>query len=143
MKILPLSKNGYQTYPLRDSNNNEFIGVIEISEEDYQKLQDGSGCFNTNLTAVVDYYETEEEQNAAVQLAQSQLRSKRQIILEAFDKYKINVYYGITQESDETKAQILEWYQNLLDLNESAFTNIPEVIQYYLPTNFTSDENLI
>ena len=143
MKILPLSKNSYQTYPLVDSNNKEFIGVIEISEEDYQKLYNGSGCFNANLTAVVDYYETEEEQSAAVQLAQNRLRVKRQIILEAFDKYKINVYYGITQESDEAKSKILEWYQNILDLNESAFTNIPEVIQYYLPTNFASDENLI
>lgn len=143
MKILPLSKNSYQTFPLVDSNNKEFIGVIEISEEDYQKLQNRSSCFNPTLTAVVDYYETEEEKTAAIQIKLNQLRSKRQIILEAFDKYKINVYYGIAQESDETKSKILKWYQNILDLNESAFTNIPEVIQYYLPTNFTSDENLI
>ncbi len=138
MKILPLSKNGYQTFPITDKDNNPLSGVIEISESDFQKLESGLGCFNQELTKVVDYYQTDEEQIKDEELRINNLRTKRSVILEAFDKYKINVYYGITIETTELKEQILEWYQQLLDLNEEAFNNIPKAIKYYLPSNFNN-----
>lgn len=60
----------------------------------------------------------------------SELRAQRKDILNAFDIYKTNVYYGI--EQDEDREQILAWYQDLLDLKETAFKNIPEAIQKYM-----------
>lgn len=60
------------------------------------------------------------------------LRMNRKNILEAFDKYKTNIIYGIITESENDKISIIEWYQKILDLDESAFENIPEAIKYYL-----------
>ena len=62
------------------------------------------------------------------------LRQHRAKLLQAFDRYKINVSYGITIEDAETKEKITSWYHQLLDLNEEAFKeeNIPPQIKYYL-----------
>lgn len=60
----------------------------------------------------------------------NELREKRESILEAFDIYKSNVNYGIEQE--ENKEDIINWYQNLLDLNEMAFNTIPIKIKKYM-----------
>lgn len=62
------------------------------------------------------------------------LRKQRAILLEAFDKYKTNVNYGIIVEDEETKDRIVSWYSDLLNLVESAFEeeNIPSEISYYL-----------
>lgn len=62
------------------------------------------------------------------------LRNKRKPLLEAFDKYKTNVNYGIIVEDEETKGRIISWYSDLLNLVESAFKedNIPSEIKYYL-----------
>lgn len=59
-------------------------------------------------------------------------REKREALLEAFDKYKTNVSYGVKAETNEKKAEILEWYRQLLDLIDSAFDQIPNEIKYYL-----------
>lgn len=62
------------------------------------------------------------------------LREYRKILLEAFDKYKSNINYGIAIEDEETRAIIVSWYSDLLNLVESAFEedNIPSEIKYYL-----------
>lgn len=60
------------------------------------------------------------------------LRLRRATLLTALDKYKNNVMYGIEAESEETHAAMLAWRQSLLDLDESAFEDIPERVQYYL-----------
>lgn len=62
------------------------------------------------------------------------LRKQRAILLEAFDKYKSNVNYGVVTEDEETRARIVSWYNDLLNLVESAFEeeNIPSEISYYL-----------
>lgn len=62
----------------------------------------------------------------------NKLRAKRKVLLEAFDKYKTNVMYGIKQESPTAKLNITYWYNDLLDLKEAAFTNVPNEIKYYL-----------
>ena len=58
------------------------------------------------------------------------LRELRVNILKAFDIYKTNVIYGI--EEDTNKEEILAWYQQILDLEQEAFNNIPEQIQKYM-----------
>lgn len=60
------------------------------------------------------------------------LREKRQKILIAFDKYKTNVQYGIEEETTIQHNEIMEWYQDILDLKSESFNNVPTRIQYYL-----------
>lgn len=59
-------------------------------------------------------------------------RSLREPILKAFDIYKSNVYYGIITETEEERTKILAWYQDLLDLKESALGNVPKKVEEYL-----------
>ncbi len=59
-------------------------------------------------------------------------RTVRNDLLKAFDIYKSNVSYGIIIENDTEKQEIIEWYKNLLDLNDCAFEHIPTRIKKYL-----------
>lgn len=90
---------------------------IEITKESYEQ-------FINNLNNKV---ETEEQKL-------NKLRSRRIKLLEAFDKYKSNVNYGIVAENLDTRAIIVAWYNDLLNLVEEAFIeeNIPSEIKYYL-----------
>ncbi|MCM1437797.1 MAG: hypothetical protein NC131_01105 [Roseburia sp.] len=60
------------------------------------------------------------------------LRCERELLLIAFDKYKSNVEYGIEKESQIQHEDMIAWYEDLLDLEKSAFANIPQRVQYYL-----------
>lgn len=60
------------------------------------------------------------------------LRLKRRKILSAYDIYKTNVLYGTLSETEQEHAEIVAWYQRLLDLEVSAFDEVPEKIRYYL-----------
>ena len=66
------------------------------------------------------------------ELVTARYREIRADLLRAFDKYKTNVQYGIEQESEEAKEEIMQWYKDLLDLQGVAFENIPERVKYYL-----------
>ena len=66
------------------------------------------------------------------ELVTARYREIRADLLRAFDKYKTNVQYGIEQESQEAKEEIMQWYKDLLDLQGVAFENIPERVKYYL-----------
>lgn len=63
---------------------------------------------------------------------QERLRGERAALLNAFDKYKSNVDYGIERETELQHENIIAWYRDLLDLKEYALNNIPERIKYYL-----------
>lgn len=56
------------------------------------------------------------------------LRSKRVSLLTAFDKWEKAVLRG--RELDD--EAVMQWYQDLLDLKESAFENVPARVKYYL-----------
>ena len=57
------------------------------------------------------------------------LREKRNLLLGAFDLWEKAVLRGREEDSEE----IMQWYQDILDLNEnSILDNIPEKITYYL-----------
>lgn len=56
------------------------------------------------------------------------LRSKRQPLLNAFDKWEKAVLRGRESESIE----VMTWYFLILDLNETALNNVPERVKYYL-----------
>ena len=87
-------------------NNNE----IEIAENEYNKFLE---------SLVVQPSEQELKEN---------LRFKRKILLEAFDKWEKAVLRGRKQDD----LSIMNWYYELLDLKETAFVNVPIEINYYL-----------
>ncbi len=63
------------------------------------------------------------------------LRSKRERMLIAFDKYKSSVNYGIITETTEERQAVIEWYNKLLNLDEATIENVdlvPNKIKYYL-----------
>ena len=63
-----------------------------------------------------------EEQRLAV------LRTKREKLLTAFDKWEKAVLRF--RESDS--SDIMCWFYSLLNLDESAFVNIPDRVKYYM-----------
>ena len=60
------------------------------------------------------------------------LRQLRKPLLEAMDIYDKNVSKGRITESIDQKRIVDSWYKSILDLEESAFDNVPEVIKQYL-----------
>lgn len=56
------------------------------------------------------------------------LRQRRKPLLDAFDKWEKAVLRG--RETDN--ETIMQWFNDLLDLKENAFADIPERINYYL-----------
>lgn len=60
------------------------------------------------------------------------LRQLRAPLLDAFDIYKSNVYYGVIEESEQQHEEILAWYRDLCDLKESAIATPPHGVQKYL-----------
>lgn len=60
------------------------------------------------------------------------LRTLRAPLLDAFDIYKSNIYYGIITETDKQHAAIVAWYHDLCDLKESAISEPPAGIRKYL-----------
>lgn len=64
-----------------------------------------------------------------IDIKNNELREKRGILLAAFDLWEKAVLRGREEDSEE----IMQWYQDILDLNEnSILDNIPEKITYYL-----------
>ena len=60
------------------------------------------------------------------------IRQLRAPILLAYDKYKIAVVYGEIFETEEEKAQILQWKKKVLDKDIDAISNVPDKIRYFL-----------
>lgn len=63
------------------------------------------------------------------------LRTLREPLLAAFDIYKGNVQYGILTETEEEHATVVEWYDALLDLDETAIREVPAKIKKYVRGN--------
>lgn len=60
------------------------------------------------------------------------LRAKRRRLFKAFDVLKENVNFGIDTLTQERKQEILDWYQDALDLEYEAITNYPSELEKYL-----------
>ena len=94
---------------------------MELPEDfnyDYQgcyKFEDGKFIF---------------DEEKAQDYALNDLRAERILILQAFDIYKINVVYGIEEETN--KEEMMSWYKDILDLKREAFSRIPEQIKRYM-----------
>ncbi len=60
------------------------------------------------------------------------IRRLREPLLEAFDIYKSNLFYGVVTESEEEHAAVLGWYRRLLDLDPASVTAVPPQVEKYV-----------
>ena len=122
----------FEFLPLEEQENSIIISNELMSE--CMKLK--SQGYDIELDDNLEIHKTlnQEKVNLINEAKIDRLRNKRKPLLEAFDKYKTNVNYGIVVEDEETKGRIIAWYSDLLNLVESAFEedNIPSEIKYYL-----------
>ena len=127
MKYLYYDNNHYIYAILKQP---ELIGnYISMEDEELpeHKLTDML-YLNEDNTIRIEQYEFPVNPEAE----KNQLRRQRKPLLEAFDKYKTNVLYGVITESKSQHTTVMYWYYSLLDLQASAFSNIPDVIKYYV-----------
>lgn len=70
----------------------------------------------------------------------SNFRIERAMQLKAFDIYKSNVNYGLEEETEEQKQEIISWYNAILDFPDKItvntvvddFPKVPKAIKKYL-----------
>lgn len=121
LMVSPSGKFGYQITPLTD------IQII-VTKEELKAIDNKTKCFDLENNCVVEYDDTEELERQRKQ----ELRAKREPLLKAFDTYKTNIVYGLVEETEEERNDIVAWYKRLLDLDEAAIENVPSNISYYL-----------
>lgn len=107
--------------------------AIFVSQEDLEQIDpiNGNKCFDIEKNCVIDYDNTQNKELERLQ----ELRALREPLLLAFDKYKLNVFYGIEFEDEKQVDEILYWYKQIKELNENYITDkelIPKRIKYYL-----------
>ena len=104
---------------------------IEISQEDMDnynlKLKQGyKPLITVQNNQVIFSYQLDEAR--LLRIEQNKLRQKRKPLLEAFDRWEKAVLRG--READS--SSVMSWYKSLLNLEETAFENIPLAVQYYV-----------
>ena len=60
------------------------------------------------------------------------IRQLRRPLLSAFDIYKGNVLYGVIEETDAEREEVLRWYHALLAREAWALSEIPTSILPYV-----------
>lgn len=124
---------GYENYKPTLTKNDFEVSELQYNEYKEKREKGYNAKIDiVNNEVVISYTLKDGWEEKQQQCKLKQLRNKRKPLLEAFDKYKTNVLYGITYENATTKLSITSWYNDLLDLKETAFTNVPSEIKYYL-----------
>lgn len=128
----------YITY---DINTRKLVRIddifIDLGEENLKVIErditfDDDICINTTIYKVDDNEEFYIDDELVAERDLNILRFKREPLLKAFDIYKTNLIVGVISLSDEEKQQVINWYNLILDLNEGAIKNPPDVISKYL-----------
>lgn len=126
MKIKLFTENnritGYQTFPITDD-------MIEINNLPNDLT---SGKYNLVNGQIVEVGYTEEKLNELEEIKLNELRSQRAPLLQAFDKYRSAVTYGIVTETETEHTKIVNWYNSILDLKNLDLELVPEKVKYYL-----------
>ena len=120
--------------------NDRIIGyeLVPLSKDmiEVDKLPSDVDCGKYNLVngKIVEVGYTEEQQTKVNEQKLNELRYQRQPLLEAFDKYRSAVIYGIVTETEEEHQAILTWYNNLLDIKKANVSKeaVPAKVAYYL-----------
>ncbi len=106
--------------------SDEKFEAAEYSEEEIVISYDGQRMLFKHETETDEYKAAEGEYMR--QKTMGDLRSRREPLLLAFDKWE----KAVMREREQDDEMVMSWYRNLLDLQESAFADIPERIKYYL-----------
>ncbi len=124
MKINLIIENerivGYQTFPISEN-----LPVYEIDDIPEDLTNGEYGILNNKIVKLgytKEQLKINEEKNLETK------RQKRKTLLEAFDKWEKAVLRGRMSEN----ASIMNWYEKLLNLEDSAFETIPSEIEYFL-----------
>lgn len=112
---------GYQTKPISPKDKTFDLELSDIHFR-YSYIDD-SGNFISNKEAYQEAVKRMTEENRL-----AGLRSKREPLLLAFDKWEKAVLRGRETDSET----VMLWYQDLLDLKNTAFESIPDAVKYYL-----------
>ena len=110
MKIVPISKHEYKVYPIYENDP-----YIEISQEEFNGLENRTKCFNAKLNKVIEYVKTaeevaKEEQERARQVIQLRIAELKRL-LSASDYKAIKYAEGLISAEDyeETKSTRQAW----------------------------------
>lgn len=119
-----LDKENYvKGYVVTPFNENEpFIEIENLEEITINKTRIINGALDNTSNGNNVYLKLLERQKI------HSLRNKRETLLEAFDKWEKAVLRG----REEDDAEIMAWYNDLLELKEKAFNQIPARVKYYL-----------
>ena len=113
----------YETIREYANGGKDVEWVVDVKGQKYQPARDEE----ENIYVYIPY--TENELN---EIKKDRLRAKRKPLLQAFDTYKTNVFYGVVQETAYDKLKIIAWYEGIKALDEEAINNPPDAIKYYL-----------
>ncbi len=121
----------------------EHININDITVETQYYINDKKVTAKEYCEAYNTHYYTEQRGPHIYKLIFSEetkkntLRAKRQNIFKAFDIYKQNVNYGSIVETEEEHQLVLDWYNDMLDIEktELALASIPEGVKKYLGGN--------
>ena len=116
-------KGHYETIREYENGGKDVEWVVDAKGQEYQPARDEE----EKIYVYIPY--TENELN---EIKKDRLRAKRKPLLQAFDTYKTNVFYGIVQETTYDKLKIIAWYEDIKALDEEAINNPPDAIKYYL-----------
>lgn len=128
----------YVTY---DINTRKLIRIddnlIVLDGENFKIVErditfDDDICLNADVYKVDENEEFYIDEELVKERDLSTLRQKRESLLKAFDIYKSNLIVGAISLSDAEKQQVIDWYNFILDLDEEAINNPPDVISKYL-----------
>jgi hypothetical protein len=72
------------------------------------------------------------DENLEAEQNKNNLRTKRAPLLTAFDIYKSNLIVGAIEATEEEKAAVISWYKKILDLDEEAIENPPDLVKQYI-----------
>lgn len=125
MGYLYLASEDYShlsNYEIVEANSLE--DIIEGKTKYINGVLDNTYDYDSEYLSMLEERKTQSSINA--------LRSKRDNILLAFDKYKSNIYYGIESETAREHTEMLEYYNKLLAMDEEAINNVPSRIAYYM-----------
>ncbi len=109
---------GYRNFPIY--LNIEYVEVDEIP------LDILSGRYTYKNHKLIDMDELKSETNQQ----QSPNLYDKKSALEAFEKYKNDVLYGIILEDEETHVKILNWYKDIIKNEEIDNTPPKEILKY-------------
>ncbi len=106
----------YDVVTVYDSGGKDVEEVQAIEQKDaYDEYED--------IQVYIPYTEEELQERHM-----NALRYRRSELLAAFDKWEKAVLRG--RENDD--AAVMQWYRDLLDLEEIAFERVPPRIQYFI-----------